>query len=485
MYRYFSGRSHRAGASLVAAAAILCCASASAHESGQRDDLIVQWNAQFLQAVRDTHPAPTVAARALAVAHTCIYDAWAAYDDRAAGTMYGDRLRRPSRERTERNKRAAISHAAFAAAVDLFPSQRANFEAFMRSVGYDPGDRSSVPGWIGHTTCAAVLAYRHEDGSNQLGNLHPGAYSDYTGYQPVNTVDSLNDPGRWQPLRVPTASGGFVIQTFATPQWGRVRPFAIDVRRMQVPPPAPYGSKAFLEQVREVISYSASLSEVQKCVAEYWADGPKSETPPGHWNLFAQFVSERDRHGLDQDAKMFFALNNAVMDAGIEVWWVKREVDYVRPITAVHDLFAGKIIEAWEPSSGALASIRGEDWVPFQSATTVTPPFAEYISGHSTFSAAGARILQLFTGSNVFGYTAHIEPGTSLVQPGVVPAARVDLSWGTFEDAANEAGLSRRYGGIHFRDADLAGRQAGRQIANQVWDKATRLFESRGHHGRH
>jgi hypothetical protein len=103
MYRYFLGRSHRAGASLVAAAAILCCASASAHESGQRDDLIVQWNAQFLQAVRDTHPAPTVAARALAVAHTCIYDAWAAYDDRAAGTMYGDRLRRPSRERTERN----------------------------------------------------------------------------------------------------------------------------------------------------------------------------------------------------------------------------------------------------------------------------------------------------------------------------------------------------------------------------------------------
>lgn len=485
MYSHFTIRSHRGASLVAAAAAILCCASVSAHNTTQRDELVTRWNAQLLQAVRDTGPSPPVVSRMLAVAHTCMYDAWAAYDDRASGTMYGDRLRRPARERSDRNKRAAVSHAAFAAAVDLFPSQRAKFAAFMRDAGFDPGDRYSVPAWIGQTACAAVLAFRHADGSNQLGNLHAGAYSDYTGYRPVNTPDSLSDPGRWQPLRVPTASGTFVVQRFVTPHWGRVRPFAIDVRRIHVAPPARYGSKAFLEQTREIISYSAGLTDVQKCIAEYWADGPKSETPPGHWNLLAQFVSQRDRHGLDLDVKMFFALNNALMDAGIEVWWAKREFDYVRPITAVRDLFAGKVIQAWPGPSGSSASMRGEDWQPYQAATFVTPPFSEYISGHSTFSAAAARTLKLFTGSDVFGYSASIEPGASLIEPHAVPTARVDLGWATFEDAANEAGLSRRYGGIHFRDADLRGRRIGREIADTVWDKATRLFEPRGHHGGH
>jgi hypothetical protein len=276
-----------------------------------------------------------------------------------------------------------------------------------------------------------------------------------------------------------------VVQQFAMPHWGFVRPFAIDVRRMRFASPARYGTKAFHEQTREVLSYSAALTDVQKCVAEYWADGPRSETPPGHWNLFAQFVSQRDQHSLDQDIKMFFAVNNAVMDAGIEAWWVKRVTDYVRPITAVHEVFAGKLVEGWSSASGSTESMRAEDWQPYQALTFVTPPFAEYVSGHSTFSAAAATVLRRFTGSNVFGYTHTIEPGTSPVEPNVVPAARVDLSWPTFEDAANEAGLSRRYGGIHFRDADLEGRRLGGEIGEAVWQKATRLFEGRRGNGKH
>lgn len=470
---------------MAAAAAILSSVSSPAHATSQRDDLVSQWNAQLLQAVRDTNPAPPVAARMLAVAHTCMYDAWAAYDRRADGTRFDDKLRRPQRERSNENKRAAISHAALMAAIDQFPSERAKFEEFMRQAGFDPNDRSTVPSWVGRTACAAVLKFRHRDGSNQLGDLHEGAYSDYTGYQAVNTADSVVDPGRWQPLRVPTASGGFVIQRFATPHWGFVRPFAIDVRRMRFAQPAPYGSKEFVEQTREILSYSASLTDAQKCIAEYWADGPRSETPPGHWNLFAQFVSERDQHGLDKDVKMFFALNNAVMDAGIEAWWVKRITDYVRPITAVRHVFAGKLVESWSAASGATESILGEDWHPYQTATFVTPPFGEYVSGHSTFSAAAAGVLRRFTGSNVFGFSTTIEPGASPIEPNVVPAAAVELSWPTFEDAANEAGLSRRYGGIHFRDADLEGRRIGGEIAEAVWEKATRLFEGRRRHGKH
>lgn len=485
MYSHSTARAARGALLAAAATAILSSVPVIAHATSQRDDLVTRWNAQLLQAVRDTNPAPPVVARMLAVAHTCMYDAWAAYDRRADGTRFGDKLRRPERERSDQNRRAAISHAALMAAIDLFPSQRAKLEAFMRQAGFDPHDRSTVPSWVGRTACAAVLKFRHADGSNQLGDLHEGAYSDYTGYRARNTPDSVLNPQRWQPLRVPTAAGGFVIQRFAVPHWGFVRPFAIDVRRMRFRQPAQYGSKAFVEQTREVLSYSAALTDVQKCVAEYWSDGPRSETPPGHWNLFAQFVAERDRHGLDEDIKMFFALNNAVMDAGIEAWWVKRVTDYVRPVTAVQYMFAGKLVEGWSAASGSTELIRGEDWRPYQAATFVTPPFAEYVSGHSTFSAAAATVLRRFTGSNVFGFSTVIEPGSSPIEPNVVPAAHVELSWGTFEDAADEAGLSRRYGGIHFRDADLEGRRLGGEIGAAVWEKAERLFEGRRHRGHH
>jgi hypothetical protein len=480
MQRRFAAAVLRRARLVAAVAMILGSAPTLAHTAAQRDDLVATWNAQLMQAVRDTGPSPTVTSRMLAVVHTCMYDAWAAYDDRALGTIYADRLRRPSRERTRANKRAAISHAALMAAIDLMPTQRPQFETFMHDIGFDPNDRSSTASWIGRKACDAVLKFRHADGSNQLGNIQAGAYSDYTGYQPRNTPEALNDPQHWQPLSVPNAAGTFVTQKFTTPQWGRVRPFAIDVRRIQVNPPAAYGSRDYLEQAREMVSYSGTLTDVQKCVAEYWADGPRSETPPGHWNLFAQLISARDAHGIDDDVKMFFAMNSALMDAGIEAWWIKRRFDYVRPVSAVRHLFGGKMIRAWPGPQGTSPLIRGEDWQPYQVVTFVTPPFPEYISGHSTFSAAAARILKLFTGSDVFGHSVRIEAGSMRIEPHV-PAAAVDLSWATFTDAANEAGLSRRYGGIHFREGDLEGRRIGRDIGDAVWEKASRLFSPPRH----
>ena len=102
----------------------------------------------------------------------------------------------------------------------------------------------------------------------------------------------------------------------------------------------------------------------------------------------------------------------------------------------------------------------------------VTPPFSEYYSGHSTFSAAGAEVLKLFTGSDYFGNSVTIAAGSSNVEPGLVPSAPVTLSWNTFTAAANEAGLSRRYGGIHFIDGDIAGRAVGRKVGKQAFAKA-------------
>ena len=442
------------------------------------DNVVIQWNNALLQAVRVTHPGPPIVARSLAVAHTCMYDAWAAYDPVARGTEFGKRLRRPSAEFTLENKNKAISFAAYRAAVDLFPSETASFNTLMSALGYDPTDTNTsaaTPSGVGNVACAAVLNFRHGDGSNQLGDLAPGPYSDYTGYTPVNTPDLINDPNRWQPLRI-----GVNVQKYIAPFWGNVIPFSLkSVSQYSVKPPAQAGSTAYLEQAREVLSYSAALTDTQKVIAEYWADGPRSELPPGHWDLFAQFVSQRDGNSLDKDVKIFFALTNTELDASVWTWGIKRQYDYVRPVTAIHYLFAGQPVTAWAGANLGTGQIPGETWRPYQAATVVTPPFAEYVSGHSTFSAAGAEVLKLATGSDVFGAAVTLTAGSSRVESGLVPAANVTLSWATFSDAADEAGISRRYGGIHFRDGDLEGRRVGRLIGQGTWKKASKLFNGK------
>jgi vanadium-dependent haloperoxidase-like protein len=211
-------------------------------------------------------------------------------------------------------------------------------------------------------------------------------------------------------------------------------------------------------------------------IAEYWADGPASELPPGHWNLLAQAVARRDRHSLDENVKLFFLLNNALFDASVAVWESKVFFDYVRPITAIRFLFAGQAVEAWGGPFQGTQTIDGKDWLPYQRGTFLTPPFAEYVSGHSTFSGASAEILRRFTGSDVFRHGVVLTAGSSRIEPGLTPRHPIVLYWPTFSAAAEQAGLSRRYGGIHFRDGDLEGRAMGRRVGAAVWQKAQRLF---------
>jgi hypothetical protein len=428
--------------------------------------------------------------------HTCIYDAWAAYDPQAVGTRFGNLLRRPAAEHTTANKEEAISYAAYRALVDLFPTEVATFTGLMGTLGYSLGSAAtsldpSTPSGIGNLAAQAVIAFRHGDGANQLGDLHPGAYSDYTGYVPVNDPDHINDPNAWQPLRVPTAAGGGVVQQYIAPHWGLVTPFALTSGAQFLPGEGPelYPSDEYREQALEVLEYSANLTDERKVIAEYWADGPSSELPPGHWCLFAQCVSSSAGHDLDADVKMFFAMTNAIFDASIVGWDAKRAFNSVRPVTAIHYLFTGEQVTAWGGPFHGTIQIDGGDWQPYQAATVVTPPFPEYISGHSIFSAAGAEILKRFTGSDTFptcpalpNIHPYTQPaGSSRVEPGAVPAADVTLSWATFSEAADQAGLSRRYGGIHFVKGDLIGRELGRLVAAQAWDKAQSYFTGYPH----
>jgi hypothetical protein len=178
---------------------------------------------------------------------------------------------------------------------------------------------------------------------------------------------------------------------------------------------------------------------------------------------------------------MFFALTAAIHDAGIAAWDAKRAWDSVRPVTAIAFLYHGKTVRSWGGPFMGTVTMDGANWIPYQPSTFPTPPFPEYISGHSTFSAAGAEILRRWTGSDHFGNSVTFAPGSSSVEPGVVPKTRITLTWDTFTDAANQAGLSRRYGGIHFKAADLVGRAVGRLVGAETWSKAQTYFNGTAH----
>lgn len=409
------------------------------------------------------------------------------------------------------------------------------------------------------------------------------------------------DVNRWQPLaitnglsqnNIPTD----IIQKFVGAQWRAVRPFSLSRTVLNGPwidpgPPPRLGSDGtesdaeFRDEVVEVIRFSSQLTpfdggtmdispgtfgnnslgtndghghelnpitglpysfnvvprgDFGRVLAEFWADGPHSETPPGHWNLIANRVADtpgfQKRMGgvgpvlndLEWDVKVYFALNAALHDAACAAWTLKRHYDGWRPLTAIHYMgqrgqssdselpsydpaglpLAPGLIElvtpetsapggrhagmqngriailAWPgpPKEGWGASgsrwIYAADWMPYQKSTFVTPAFPGYVSGHSSFSRAAAEVLAAVTGSEFFPggmMTYEIPAGTFLTfEQG--PSQNVQLQWATYFDAADQAGISRIWGGIHSRADDFAGRRVGAECGKRTWQLAQQYF---------
>ena len=486
-----------ASAVLPASALLAACGHSTSDSSAPASDspkVVLPWARANLAAIRAVQPGPPMAARYLAIVHTAMYDAWAAYDAKALGTRFGAAPRRTNSERTAANRARAVSFAAYTAATDQFPSQKSAFDAVLTSLGYSAADavapRPDDPAAIGIAAAGAVLSFRDGDGSNQRGTLTPSGtpFADYTGYVALNPpavtsqptqVSGIPAPDHWQPLSYLESNGTTRTPAYLAPFWGRVTPFALtSASQFRPPPPKALGSAGYIEQAMQVLDLEVQLGDREKTIAEYWADGPSSELPPGHWCLHADFVSLRDGQGDDQSVRMFFALTNALLDASIATWEAKRFYDYVRPITAIRYLMGGKMVTGFGPlgPAGGLATIDGAAWIPFQPTSFVTPPFPEYTSGHSAFSAAAAEVLRRFTGSDTFG-ASYTQPASSLrIQP-TSPLAPVTLSWTTFSDAANEAGMSRLYGGIHFVDGNREGLTLGRKVGALAFEKARTLWE--------
>ena len=302
-----------------------------------------------------------------------------------------------------------------------------------------------------------------------------------------------------------------------------------------------------------------SRGDFTRVLSEFWADGPKSETPPGHWHVLANQVSDHPLtvkkirgtgpvvNNLEWDVKTYFALSAATHDAACAAWALKRCYSGPRPITAIrymaakgqssnplaqsyhpqglpleagvselitkassdtgqrHELIWDVYTQAWQAGAANIGKVvvfswpgehpgnapapsiatnantvrwmKAIDWLPFQRKTFNTPAFPGYISGHSTFSAAAAEVLTLITGSPYFpGGFHHQTISANSMQIDLGPGTDVDLQWCTYLDAADQAGLSRRYGGIHVPEDDYDGRWIGNLVGGPAFALAEKYW---------
>lgn len=449
--------------------------------------LVSKWNQLAQDAIQFTATPPPHAARAFGLLHTAMFDAWSNYQESPLSTTTGDWLKRPARHCSDDNSRKAFSYAAYRVLTALFwlslpPDCKNLFRDLMCDLGYGPDDTSldvSTPQGIGNLSAQLIIDQAYGDEANQHATLHLPPYSDFTAYTPVNTPDEVKDLTRWQPLRITRLDKTTFVQQFLAPHWGLTRPFALLYGAQFRPePPSAHPSAKFKAEVEELLAYSAKLTDEQKIMCEFWMGGHKKLTPPEMWCEFGQYVSNRDKHGNDEDICLFFALGNALRDAGIAAWDCKRAYDFIRPVSAIRTLYKGKQVQGWGGPGKGTTTLDGANWLPYQPVGFLSPPFAEYVSGHSTFSTASAEVLKSFTGSDEFGAEVCIAKGSSFIEPKQTPARDVVLHWDTFTAAAEQAGVSRLYGGIHFEEGNLHGLQLGRKVGAQVWQRSCYYLKS-------
>ena len=464
--------------------AIGCKESTKVNESRNESEptginnIAYKWGKMALTATaNDTErfqPRPTVTSRYLGLIFVAVFDAWSRYDEKAIPVYLENVERRPKKEQSLKNKEIAISYAAFQAMNEYYYADKKLFEDFMKQLGLDPNNESldpSTPEGIGNLAAKAVIEARKGDGANQYGeeegsNGEP--YFNYVGYEPINSADKNVDPNRWQPKYFSDGKGGTFAPGCLTPFWDKVKPIALKSGDQFRPGPPPMiGSEQLEQEVQEVIEMQANLTDYQKALVEFMRDGPQSVQQAGHWLKFAQDVSRRDNHTLDQDVKMYFYNQVVAMDAFIASWDSKMFYDYARPYALVHEYYDNQKIKAWGGEGKGMVEMDGKQWRPYSPETFLCPPFPSYVSGHSTISGGCGEALKIWTGSDEFGSDAQLVAG-AMTEPDNL-GDTIKLEFPTFTETAEMAGISRVLGGYHIQADNVAGLELGRNVAREVW----------------
>lgn len=397
------------------------------------EDVVLQWYRLILELIRHTATySPPVASRAFAYLGVALWEAVA--QSRGLTSLAGQlNGLTPLPTAAGAVDEAALVHATLSAGTAaLFgntgPTGQRAMQAMTEKLGAKVGDGldatlAKANADHGAAIVAHILAWAETDGGAKVENL--GFPMDWTlggkpsSWVPTNTADLQQAP--------------------LLPNWGNNRPFALTGDLPCGLGPHPEYSEdpasAFFAEAMEVVETRRSLTEDQKIIARFWSDDPMlSPTPPGHWASIVIEIAARDALPLDRLADAMVRLGMAVADAFIVCWRVKFEYDLVRPVTYIRRLIDPK----WEP-------------------LLITPPFPEYPSGHSTQSGAAYAALEAIFGTDfAFDDATHEADGLPV------------RSFPSFKAAADEAAISRLYGGIHFRAAIDNGITQGECVAEYV-----------------
>jgi len=461
---------------------------------------------------------PPASARALSMVTAGMYDTWSKFSVRATAWIATNIPKVSVMERTPHNINKAIAFAGYCVMNNIFntPAQLAANKKFMIALGYDPNSTAPFP-TLGRQVCEQMISRFMWDNMNQNGREpssppnHPPYNGNFTNFYPVNNPQNaplvtdcqrLRSLNHWEPLMI-----GSAIQQFVSPQMGTVDPFSINVVQMRnlIPCPPRAGSNTnqlFINQHTEILDISGRLDDRMKIIAEYWEGGPGTVSPAGLWYDIAIQAAKAKRLDLEASVKLLFLQAQAVLDAAISSWDIKRFYESPRPITTIRCLYNGHPVTAWRGYYQGVGQIADAiTWLPYQRPTFITPSFPEYISGHSTFSFASAEVLKTFLKSDQFFGTHTVKAGESEIEPridnpsdprfvpgvtnvpnsgyntvGYSPAHDVQLTWHTFTERAEQASISRLYGGIHIRMSSEGGHIVGRAVGQSVLQKAFQLF---------
>ena len=388
-------------------------------------DEITYWNGVMLDAIRGGATPPPRASRGLAMMHTAMYDAV-----NSVGRNYQPYNQSFVTTPTA-SREAAAAQAAHDVLANLYPTLQGTFDTNLNNrLNLIAGGANKTAGiQLGQASAQSILGLRANDKANLVVPYTPGT-----------------NPGDWRPT--PSAFAPALL-----PNWPQVTPWAINsgsAFRDPVGPPS-LTSAAYTSAFNEVKDVgelnSVTRTADQTNIAKFWADGAGTATPPGHWNLIASGISQAEGLDLEANARLFAQLNIAMADAAIICWDQKYATELWRPITAIREA----------NTDGNPDTIQDSSWTPL----LATPPFPSYTSGHSTFSGAASTILEDWFGTN-YGFTTAAEGF-------VVP----NRSFASFAAAADEAGMSRIYGGIHYSFDNDHGLAAGRALGAFVF--ATQL----------
>ena len=293
----------------------------------------------------------------------------------------------------------------------------------------------------------------------------------------------------------PTDDGG--TQVPLTSHWGEVTPFSLSsgsaLRPSEIAGPYKTDGSlnmAFVEEVEQVIRFAEKMKDgteggaSQRAQSEYWELGDATAYPPGWWLDSAVDLIEDRGYGLMMALKITFSVSQAVFDAGIAAWDTKFHFDSVRPYTAANQIFLGSVIPSFRGDVIAGTDDRNV-WFPFQLRRNFTPPFPDIPSGHSAFSYAASTVLKERFGSNLFGYSSEAFVSRFDLTDGFDGNPEngneeITLSWDMMSLAAEEAGLSRLYGGIHLMEGNWTGLKFGIQIGHATLHKVNALFAGSG-----